>query len=245
MEVAVNRAKAVGAGGPLIKVLDVSKTYMMGETEVSALKSVSFNIPKGGIIALMGPSGSGKSTLLNLIGALDVPSAGKVIVADRDVASLDRNAQASFRNATIGFIFQNFNLVPVLTTLENVLLPAQLGRQDLGEPFVERGKRLLTKVGLEKQIHQSVNRLSGGQMQRVAIARALMNKPPIILADELTANLDHDTADTVLTVLRDTCNSEGATVVVATHDHHVLNYCHRILRLTDGKLLRDELQEQT
>ncbi len=245
MEVAVNRTKAAGAAGALIRIQEVSKTYMMGETEVSALKSVSFNIPKGGIIALMGPSGSGKSTLLNLIGALDVPSAGKVIVADRDVASLDRNAQASFRNATIGFIFQNFNLVPVLTTLENVMLPAQLGRQDLGEPFAERGKRLLTKVGLEKQIHQSVNRLSGGQMQRVAIARALMNKPPIILADELTANLDHDTADTVLTVLRDTCDSEGATVVVATHDHHVLNYCHRILRLMDGKLLRDELREQT
>ncbi len=243
MEVAVNRKSA--DTGPLIRIQDVSKTYMMGETEVSALKGVSFNIPKGGIIALMGPSGSGKSTLLNLIGALDVPSAGKVIVADKDVASLDRNAQASFRNATIGFIFQNFNLVPVLTTLENVMLPAQLGRQDLGEPLAERGRRLLAKVGLEKQIHQSVNRLSGGQMQRVAIARALMNKPPIILADELTANLNHETADTVVTVLRDTCNGEGATVVVATHDHHVLNYCHRILRLMDGKLLRDELREQT
>lgn len=243
MEVQVDRGKVV-ASPALIRIQEVSKTYMMGETEVSALKGVSFNIPKGGIIALMGPSGSGKSTLLNLIGALDVPSAGKVIVADKDVASLDRNAQASFRNATIGFIFQNFNLVPVLTTLENVMLPAQLGRQDLGEPLAERGARLLGKVGLSKQIHQSVNRLSGGQMQRVAIARALMNKPPIILADELTANLDHDTADTVLTVLRDTCDSEGATVVVATHDHHVLNYCHRILRLMDGKLLKDELRGQ-
>lgn len=244
MEVAVERTKSNSGREALIRIQEVSKSYRMGETEVSALKEVSFNIPQGGIVALMGPSGSGKSTLLNLMGALDVPSSGKVIVAGKDIASLGRDAQASFRNATIGFIFQNFNLVPVLTTLENVMLPAQLGRQDLGEPLAERGKRLLSKVGLEKQIHQSVNRLSGGQMQRVAIARALMNKPPIILADELTANLDHETADTVLTVLRDTCTAEGATVVVATHDHHVLNYCHRILRLMDGKLLRDELREQ-
>jgi len=231
------------AASTLIQIKEVSKTYMMGETEVSALRTVSLNIPKGGIVALMGPSGSGKSTLLNLIGALDKPTGGSVVVAGQDIGRLTRDQQSGFRNATIGFVFQNFNLVPVLTTLENVLLPAQLGRQDLGEPLETRATRLLNQVGLGKQINQSVNRLSGGQMQRVAIARALMNKPPIILADEPTANLDHDTADTVLTVLRDLCTSEGATVVIATHDQHVLTYCHRIIRLMDGKLLRDELRE--
>lgn len=227
----------------LIQIKDVAKSYRMGETEVLGLNGVSFTIPKGGIVALMGPSGSGKSTLLNLIGALDVPSSGTVIVRGLDIATMSRDEQASFRNATIGFVFQNFNLVPVLTTLENVMLPAQIGRLEVGEPREARARELLRKVGLERQVDQSVNRLSGGQMQRVAIARALMNKPPIILADEPTANLDHETADTVLSVLRDMCESEGATVVIATHDQDVLAYCHRIIRLMDGRLLRDELRQ--
>lgn len=239
----ISASRDLDAHQALIEIKDVSKTYQMGETEVVGLKAVSFNIRKGGIVALMGPSGSGKSTLLNLIGALDTPTDGAVVVSGRDVTKMNRNDQAAFRNATIGFVFQTFNLVPVLTTLENVMLPAQLGRLEGGNALAERGKELLAKVGLGKQVHQSVNRLSGGQMQRVAIARALMNKPPIILADEPTANLDHDTADTVLSVLRDLCRDEGATVVVATHDQHVLSYCHRVIRLMDGKLLTDELRE--
>ena len=235
-----------GAGragdGPLISIQDVSKTYKMGETEVLGLRNVSLAINRGGIVALMGPSGSGKSTLLNLIGALDIPTNGAVIVRGVNIATLNRDEQSAFRNATTGFIFQNFNLVPVLTTLENVVLPAQLGRHDLGEPINARGLKLLDRVGLGKQADQSVNRLSGGQMQRVAIARALMNRPPIILADEPTANLDHETADTVLTALRDMCESEGSTVVVATHDQHVLEYCHRVIKLKDGKVMSDELR---
>lgn len=241
MEVSINRADT--ASRALIEVSNVTKQYRMGDVEVQALRGVSFNIHKGGIIALMGPSGSGKSTLLNLIGALDVPTGGSLLVRDMDLAKLNRDEQSTFRNATIGFVFQNFNLVPVLTTIENVMLPAQLGRQQLGESLQERAQVLLEKVGLGKQVHQRVNRLSGGQMQRVAIARALINKPPIILADEPTANLDHDTADTVLTVLKDLCSSEGATVVVATHDSHVLTYCHRIIRLKDGKLLSDDIKD--
>ncbi len=239
----MNFEKDGSAASPLIQIRDVGKMYMMGETEVNALRGVTLAVPRGGIVALMGPSGSGKSTLLNLIGALDVPSTGSVVVNGTDIAKLSRDEQSRFRNVTTGFIFQNFNLVPVLTTLENVMLPAQLGSNDLGEPLAVRGTKLLEAVGLGKQINQSVNRLSGGQMQRVAIARALMNKPPIILADEPTANLDHDTADTVLTVLRELCEREGATVVVATHDGHVLEYCHRIVRLKDGRLLSDELKE--
>jgi putative ABC transport system ATP-binding protein len=241
VEVSINISDT--ASRALIQVSKVTKQYRMGDVEVQALRGVSFNINKGGIVALMGPSGSGKSTLLNLIGALDVPTGGSLLVRDMDLAKLNRDEQSTFRNATIGFVFQNFNLVPVLTTIENVMLPAQLGRQQLGESLQERAKALLEKVGLGKQIHQRVNRLSGGQMQRVAIARALINKPPIILADEPTANLDHDTADTVLTVLKDLCSSEGATVVVATHDSHVLSYCHRIIRLMDGKLLSDDIKE--
>ncbi len=241
MEVSINISDT--ASRALIQVSKVTKQYRMGDVEVQALRGVSFNINKGGIVALMGPSGSGKSTLLNLIGALDVPTGGSLLVRDMDLAKLNRDEQSTFRNATIGFVFQNFNLVPVLTTIENVMLPAQLGRQQLGESLQERAKVLLEKVGLGKQIHQRVNRLSGGQMQRVAIARALINKPPIILADEPTANLDHDTADTVLTVLKELCSSEGATVVVATHDSHVLSYCHRIIRLMDGKLLSDDIKE--
>lgn len=229
---------------PLIRISNVTKQYRMGDVEVHALRGVSFNINRGGIVALMGPSGSGKSTLLNLIGALDVPSSGSVLVNDMDLSRFSRDEQSNFRNATIGFVFQNFNLVPVLTTLENVMLPAQLGRQGQGDQLSQRARTLLEKVGLAKQVDQRVNRLSGGQMQRVAIARALMNKPPIILADEPTANLDHETADTVLTVLKDLCLSEGSTVVVATHDQHVLTYCHRIIRLMDGKLLRDEIRDQ-
>jgi putative ABC transport system ATP-binding protein len=228
---------------PLIDVRAVSRSYAVGDAEVHALKSVSLTVSKGGIVALMGPSGSGKSTLLNLIGALDKPTSGTVVVNGRDLSLLQKNEQASFRNTTIGFIFQTFNLVPVLTTLENVLLPAQLGRLNLGQPLADRGRELLRKVGLERQLDQRVNRLSGGQMQRVSIARALMNRSPIILADEPTANLDHETADTVLTVLRDLCASEGVTVVVATHDQHVLTYCHRVVRLADGKLQSDQLKE--
>lgn len=241
MEMSFEKDSAIASA--LIQIRDVGKMYMMGDTEVNALRGVTLAVPRGGIVALMGPSGSGKSTLLNLIGALDIPSTGSVVVNGTDIAKLSRDEQSRFRNVTTGFIFQNFNLVPVLTTLENVMLPAQLGSSDLGEPLVVRGTKLLEAVGLGKQINQSVNRLSGGQMQRVAIARALMNKPPIILADEPTANLDHDTADTVLTVLKELCEREGATVVVATHDGHVLEYCHRIVRLKDGRLLSDELKE--
>ena len=237
-------AAPVNKNTSLIRVMDVSKSFMLGETHVQALKGVSLTIPGGGIVALMGPSGSGKSTLLNLIGALDIPTDGQVIVQGIDISELNRDEKSSFRNATIGFIFQNFNLVPVLTTLENVILPAQLGRRNEDGGLEARASELLKAVGLEKQIHQRVNRLSGGQMQRVAIARALMNKPPIILADEPTANLDHATAATILTELRELCEKEGVTAVIATHDHAVLEYCHRIVRLKDGELLTDELREE-
>jgi len=229
-------------GIPLLELSKVAKSYMLGDTLVEALRGVSFKVPGGGIIALMGPSGSGKSTILNLLGALDKPSTGQVLVKGRDISTLATDEQAGFRNSTIGFVFQNFNLVPVLTTFENVILPAQLGGRSDKADYASRAVELLEKVGLGKQIHQSVNRLSGGQMQRVAIARALINKPEIVLADEPTANLDHDTAEKVLLILRDLCLQEKTTVLIATHDHEVLPYCHRIITLHDGKLYRDEFR---
>lgn len=226
--------------GPILNLQNVTKSYQLGTTSVQALVDVSLQIQRGGIVALMGPSGSGKSTILNLFGALDQPSSGAVHVDGREISRLGKDEQADFRNATIGFVFQNFNLIPVLTTLENVVLPAQLGQSKV-QDSEERAKILLEKVGLGKQLQQSVNKLSGGQMQRVAIARALINKPKIILADEPTANLDHKTSEKVLAILRDLCNQEQATVVVATHDRAVLPWCDRIITLHDGKVASDEV----
>ena len=224
----------------LISLRHVVKSYQMGEVQARALGGVSIEISRGGIVALMGPSGSGKSTLLNLIGAIDSPTSGEVLVLGQHTNGFSNDEKAEFRNRKIGFIFQTFNLVPVFTALENVMLPAELSQHAPHQGAHERAVKLLEMVGLGKQLHQGVNKLSGGQMQRVSIARALMNRPPIILADEPTANLDHDTADTVLSILRDTCATEGATVLVATHDFHVLSYCQRIVKLRDGLLVGDE-----
>jgi putative ABC transport system ATP-binding protein len=227
---------------PQLALQGVTKSYQLGTNLVQALNEVSLEVYQGGIVALMGPSGSGKSTILNLFGALDQPTSGKVIVLGREISRLGKDEQADFRNATIGFVFQNFNLIPVLTTLENVLLPSQIGQARVDDAD-SRAMQLLESVGLGKQIHQSVNRLSGGQMQRVAIARALINKPRIILADEPTANLDHKTSEKVLSVLRDLCNQENATVIIATHDQAVLPWCDRIVTLHDGRIASDVMQK--
>ncbi|NBQ52186.1 MAG: ABC transporter ATP-binding protein [Proteobacteria bacterium] len=179
--------------------------------------------------------------MLNLVGALDQPSAGRVVVAGQDLKALGHDALAHFRNRTVGFVFQNFNLIPVLTTLENVLLPSQIGRSDEPEVvLMERACHLLDRVGLAAQMNQPVNRLSGGQMQRVSVARALMNQPRVILADEPTANLDHATSEKVLELLKALCVEEDAAVLVATHDPAVLPYCSRIIRLRDGLIVESE-----
>jgi putative ABC transport system ATP-binding protein len=183
----------------LISLKDISKTYQMGESEVVALERVNLGISPGGIVALMGPSGSGKSTILNLIGALDSPTQGDVVVNGVRLAGMSRNESAEFRSRSVGFIFQTFNLVPVLTTIENIMLPSYFTSEGAHAQVKIRAIHLLERVGLSQQIHQSVNKLSGGQMQRVAIARALINRPTIILADEPTANLDRKNADNVLT----------------------------------------------
>ena len=230
------------SGSYLVEAERVSKSFALGETTVQALIDVSLRVPAGGMTALMGPSGSGKSTLLNLFGALDRPTAGRVLFDGRDLATLTQDGRAAFRNDAIGFIFQNFNLIPVLTAYENVMLPHQLGGKSVEGEAAARAYYLLERVGLGPQANQSVNRLSGGQMQRVSVARALMNRPRLILADEPTANLDRDTADRVLQILKELCIGEGASIVVATHDHAVLTYCQRVVSMRDGRIITDELR---
>jgi len=219
----------------------VTKSFELGRSTIGALQDVSMGAQAGEMTALVGPSGSGKTTILNLVGALDQPSAGRVVVAGQDLKALGHDALAHFRNRTVGFVFQNFNLIPVLTTLENVLLPSQIGRSDEPEVvLMERACHLLDRVGLAAQMNQPVNRLSGGQMQRVSVARALMNQPRVILADEPTANLDHATSEKVLELLKALCVEEDAAVLVATHDPAVLPYCSRIIRLRDGLIVESE-----
>ncbi len=222
-----------------IELKNISKSYQAGLSEVSALGPIDLSIAKGAIIALMGPSGSGKSTMLNLLGVLDRPTTGDIVIDGCSTNSFDADEQAVFRNESVGFIFQNFNLIPVLSTIENVLLPSQLSRSSDATTANSRAAHLIKAVGIEEQTNQSANRLSGGQMQRAAIARALINQPKLILADEPTANLDENTAKKVLELLSTVCRDEGATIVIATHDPSVLPYCQRIVSLRDGKIADD------
>lgn len=225
----------------IVLMENVSKSFELGRSTIAALRSVSIVAMAAEMTALVGPSGSGKSTILNLVGALDNPTVGSIVVAGQDLNALDQDSLADFRNRTVGFVFQNFNLIPVLTTLENVLLPSQIGRSDESEVVVvERACHLLDRVGLAAQMNQPVNRLSGGQMQRVSLARALMNQPKVILADEPTANLDHATSEKVLELLKALCVEEEAAVLVATHDPAVLPYCSRIIRMRDGLIVESE-----
>lgn len=227
--------------GALIEASGISKVFATPTGSVTGLHDFSIKIAHGGLTALVGPSGSGKSTLLNLFGALDVATQGRLMIDGQSIETMSANQRSDFRNQSIGFVFQNFNLVPVLTALENVMLPAQLSH--VSRPgALERAKELLKTVGLEEQMHQAANRLSGGQMQRVAIARALINQPKLILADEPTANLDHRTAEVILELLAKGSQQERVTVVIATHDPEVLKYCQRIIRLRDGVMIADELK---
>lgn len=223
----------------MIELQNISKTYPSGDGELIALRDINLTFSAGGMTALMGPSGSGKSTLLNLMGSLDVPSAGKIFIDDREITALDKDDRSCFRNEKCGFIFQSFNLIPVLTVLENVMLPAQLGSNKITAELRKHAENLLLSVELQEFTNQKVNRLSGGQMQRVAIARALMNKPKIVLADEPTANLDHRTADVVLSLMKSTCRAHDATVIIATHDTSVLTHCGRTISMTDGIITSD------
>jgi putative ABC transport system ATP-binding protein len=224
----------------IIHLEGIRKSYFMGKQDLQVLKGIDLNIRKNEYVALMGPSGSGKSTLMNILGCLDSPTAGKYILNGQDVSKMPDDALADVRNKEIGFVFQQFNLLPRLTALENVALPlvyAGASRKQRTEMAMD----VITKVGLEDRSHHKPNELSGGQCQRVAIARALVNNPSIILADEPTGNLDTKTSIEIMEIFGK-IQSAGNTVVLVTHEEDIANHAHRIVRLRDGLIESDKLR---
>lgn len=220
---------------PIIKLENVWKIYQLGKVELTALKEVSLEINPGDFMTIMGPSGSGKSTLLNMIGLLDVPTRGNVIVKGKDISLLSEDRLSQLRGKTIGFIFQEFNLLPNLSALGNVTLPMIFQ----GIPEKERKKKakeLLTSVGLEERIFHQPAELSGGERQRVAIARAFANSPEMVIADEPTGNLDSVTGKLIMDILTGFHNKEGKTIVVVTHDPNIANYSEKIVNIKDGQI---------
>jgi putative ABC transport system ATP-binding protein len=226
----------------LAKLEDVRKVYQAGEVAVEALKDVNVEISKGTFVSFIGPSGSGKTTLLNLIGCLDKPTSGKIFINDVEINQLDRKDSARFRGNNIGFIFQNFNLLPVLTVYENVEYPLAMVQNIPKNKRKERILALLEKVGMLDQKDKRPGQLSGGQKQRVAIARALITEPKIVLADEPTANLDHDTAYKIIKIMHDMKNEFGTTFIFATHDTKIVGEAEIIYTIEDGKIVDQKLQ---
>lgn len=222
----------------IIELKDVRRTYGQGASGVQALKGISLSIERGSMTAIVGPSGSGKSTLLNLLGALDQPTQGQVIVAGQDLSTLDDDARTRLRRDKIGFVFQFFNLLPTLSAIENVLLPAKLAGAK-GRELNERARDLLTKMGLGSRMHHRPEQLSGGEMQRVAISRALIMDPPVLLADEPTGNLDSKTGREVMRLLRGAVD-QRRTVILVTHDPRMARVADRVLTIADGLLASDE-----
>ncbi|MFJ2402649.1 ABC transporter ATP-binding protein [Streptomyces xanthochromogenes] len=223
-------------GGPMVRVEDLHRSYGNGAAAVHALRGVSFEVPRGELVALKGRSGSGKTTLLNLLGGLDRPDAGTVTVDGTDIVGLGEEGLLALRRDRIGFIFQSFGLIPILSAAENVGVPMRLRKTDPRERE-ERVALLLSLVGLGDHAGQRPGELSGGQQQRVAIARALANRPALLIADEPTGQLDADTGLAVMELLRAVVRSEGVTVLVATHDSQLLGFADRVLELGDGQLV--------
>ncbi len=227
---------AKGSLMSLVIAETLTKSYEMGEVEVQAIRGVDFNIAKGSFVTFVGPSGSGKTTLLNLIGCLDKPTSGRLLVDGRDVSRLDRNEGARFRGANIGFIFQDFNLIPVLTVFENVEYPLVMVRN---VPASERSRtvtELLEAVGIVELRDKRPDQLSGGQKQRVAIARALITHPKLVLADEPTANLDHETAYAIIELMRKVKDELDTTFIFSTHDTRIIENVEVVHALEDGLL---------
>lgn len=224
---------------PLIRLENVTKDYLLGEARVRALDAVDLDIYRGEFLAVWGPSGSGKSTLCNLIGLVDDPTEGTLTFDGTDTAQLDDDAKTGFRNSRIGFVFQSFNLLPVLSALENVMLPLVLQGSDQAEACA-RASELLTDLGLGDHLQHRPQKLSGGQQQRVAIARSLITKPSLVIADEPTANLDSVTAGSIIDLMRDLNDRFETTFVFSTHDQRLLDRVDRKIQLVDGRPGRDE-----
>lgn len=227
---------------PIISVRDLKKTYIMGSTIVNALQSITLDIHRNEFVALMGPSGSGKSTLMNLIGCLDTPTSGEYILNGQNVSTLDDNDLAEVRNKEIGFVFQTFNLLPRLSALENVALPLVYAGMSKSLRL-ERAEEVLEAVGLTDRMDHKPNELSGGQRQRVAIARALVNNPSIILADEPTGNLDTKTSLEIMDIF-ERIYAQGNTIILVTHEPDISEQARRIVRLRDGLIESDVLNER-
>jgi putative ABC transport system ATP-binding protein len=224
---------------PLVELHQVFKHYQLGEGRISALKGVDFTIHPGEFVAVWGPSGSGKSTLCNLVGLLDTPSSGTVRFKGQDAATLSDDQRSEARNHAIGFIFQGFNLIPVLSALENVMLPIQIGHSSSRS---SRGMALdrLAEVGLASHSAHRPAKLSGGQQQRVAIARALITSPALVVADEPTANLDSENAHRIIDLMRQINKKEGTTFVFSTHDERLLDRVDRLIMMRDGEIMEDQ-----
>lgn len=225
----------------IIHLENICKSYFLGKQELQVLKGIDLDIDKNEYVALMGPSGSGKSTLMNILGCLDSPTRGRYILNGKDVSRMPDNDLAEVRNKEIGFVFQQFNLLPRLTAAENVALPLIYSGVNRKER-AERAMEVLVKVKLDDRSHHKPNELSGGQCQRVAIARALINNPSIILADEPTGNLDSKTSYEIMDILGK-IHSDGNTVILVTHEDDISHFAHRIIRLKDGTVETDRINE--
>jgi putative ABC transport system ATP-binding protein len=225
--------------GTVVRLRDVHKTYRTGEMEVRAVRGVSLEIQRGEFVALMGASGSGKSTLMNILGCLDRPTAGRYVLDESDVSALNRDQLADIRNNKIGFVFQNFNLLPRTSARENVELPLLYGRRGLTNAQLrEKADAVLASVGLEGREDHHPSQLSGGQQQRVAIARALINDPEVVLADEPTGNLDSRTSIEIMGIFQQ-LNKRGITIIMVTHEQDIAAYARRNVMMRDGLILND------
>ncbi len=225
--------------GTVLSLREVAKTIDTGTHRVEILKGISFDISRGEFVAVMGASGSGKSTLLGLVAGLDTPTSGSILIEGEEISRLGEDALAVLRGRKIGFVFQSYQLIPTLTALENVLLPAELAGED-SDLASERARELLKTVGLEERLDHYPVQLSGGEQQRVALARAFIRKPPLLLADEPTGNLDSVNGKHVLELLLSLNRREGATLVLVTHDRELAAHATRIITLRDGRILSDE-----
>ncbi len=225
----------------LLRLQDIHKTYHLGAIDVPVLRGVSLAIQQGEMVALMGVSGSGKTTLMNILGCLDRPSSGRYRLDGEDIERLNANGRALVRNRKIGFVFQNFNLLPRTTALENVMMPLAYSAGGLNErEWPARGRALLERLGLADRLDHEPSQLSGGQQQRVAIARALVNNPRLLLADEPTGALDSRTSEEILRLFQELNREEGLTVILVTHDAHVAGHARRIIRIKDGLIEGEE-----
>ena len=224
----------------ILEVTNLSKTYGTGETQVKALDNVSLSVESGEFVAIIGPSGSGKSTLLHILGGVDLPTSGSVVINGVDISNLDETALAIFRRRQIGLIYQFYNLIPILTVKENLTLPLLLDGRKPDERVVDD---LLKTLGLTERVNHLPNQLSGGQQQRVSIGRALINNPALMLADEPTGNLDSENSREIVSLLRKFNKENNQTVIIITHDERIAMSADRVISIEDGKITRDEVRK--